>query len=56
MSGHIPQVAAGGGGGGEGADGDVMDEGYGDEGDASADDGLAGLANYNLSPEVMQSI
>ena len=33
-----------------------MEDGYGDEGDASADDGLGGLENYNLSPEVMQSI
>ena len=55
MSGHIPQVAAGGagaaGGGGQGDYEDVGDYGEEEEGLAGA-----GLGNYNLDPQTMAQI
>lgn len=47
MSGHIPQMAMGGGAGGAGA------ADYGEE-DDEGDDAMGGLGSYNLDPQTMQ--
>lgn len=50
MSGHIPQVPAGGGGAGQEGEAD-----YGDEGEDGGE-GLGGLAQYNLDASTLQAI
>jgi|TARA_B110000238_G_C16039616_1_gene401263 hypothetical protein len=52
MSGHIPNIPAGGGAGGAGGQ---EEPDYGDEGDEGGD-GLGGLAQYNLDAPTMQAI
>jgi hypothetical protein len=48
MSGHIPQMPAGGGAQGQEPD-------YGDEGD-EGEGGMGGLGQYNLDPATLQAI
>lgn len=54
MSGHIPQVPAGGNAGG--ANGGYGDEAMGDEEVDEGEEGSADLGNYNLDANTMQQI